>query len=548
MAEGNRRRATAALRLAGPILVLLVALGSVLLPPCAGALPDPAGRAQPGEDLAPPKAPAPPHDRYVGATFTTNSAGWAQVMSRSDAAGVLVVLVIADSPAAAAGLSPGDIIVAMDDQPIRNDRQPGLVLRTSSSETFQLTVIGPNGTVRPVRIDAQPRPSTGLSDALQRQVAADPSPANRLVYAQVAPEAGTALAILDELIAEFPGLAEAHAARSQRLLDVGVARDDRSGERLSAIKDAISRAIALDPRSLTVQLTAARVYATMSEGEEAARHAEQAVMIDDSSAAAHSLLGTIRLDLGQPGRALPALHRAVELDPYVDDYYRALSASYRAVGQPQLASQTDAALEALGAVRRSRPSRDSGRPLAVLGSLVGVTGAALVLAGRGDRGGRSPRAPRGKAGVLGGLAAVEWSAALAVFSVAVPTVGRSLDLSAGAPMHTEIVDHVAPGVVMLIVSAFAIRRAARSQMSHDHLSVTALLLGLSALWMSVTHVPLLVDAIRGDVAIETAAFHSVAGPLAIVLAIALYRTPPPQLGRQMTGRAASRPTLDTQSS
>lgn len=500
----------------------------------------PAG-AQGGDPTAAPKPPAPSQDWYVGATFTTNSAGWGLLMPRGESPGALVVLVIAGSPAEAGGLSSGDVIVAMDSRPITNDRQPGLVLRTSTGASHDLTVVGPNRVARQARVEARARPAAGLDELVTARIAADPSPASRLLFAQVAPDAATALTVLDQLIDEFPSLAEAYASRAQRLLDVGVARNNTSDERLAAIRAAIDRAAALDPASLAVQLTAAQVLATLRQDGAAVGHAERAVAIDESSSTAHYLLGALRLGQGDARRALPDLRRAVGLDPYDRDSYRALSEAYRAIGRPQLARDTDRALGALVQAPRRQGPR-GGSLLAVGLAAVVVVGAGAVVASAGWSRTELTRSP---ASGPRGLVAVEVAGTLALLSILVPCVGRALDLSAGAPLATEIVDHVAPGAVALAAATLALRRAARSKAPPRAPRSSALVIGLGAFWITATHLPLSLEAAGGRVRVETALFHSAAGVAMLLMAAMVWRAPPWTLGfdssRRHSGQSARRP-------
>ncbi|MGH9223718.1 MAG: hypothetical protein ACRD2W_08005 [Acidimicrobiales bacterium] len=483
-----------------------------------------------GDEPAPPTAPPPSRDWYVGATFTANSAGWGQLLRTADVTGALVVLVIDGSPSQSAGLAPGDVVVAMDRQLIRNDRQPGLILRTSSGPGHDLTVVGPNGTARQVRIEARSRPPTGLNELATAQVAADPSPASRLLLAQLTSDAGTALLILEGLLGQFPGVAEAFSAKAQRLLDIGVARDDRSVDRVSAIRGALDHALALDPASLSVRLTAARVLTTLGEDDGAASHAERAIAIDATSATAHYLLGVALLSQGQAERAVPELRRAVDLDPYVPDSYRALSDAFRAAGHTGLARDTDRALESLGA-GGDVGGGDSASPaiVAIVLALALAAGGGLALARPAQIAADSPALANDNPAPSTGLASAEIIGALGLFSLLVPSIGRTLDLAAGASVATEVVDHVVPGLAALVVAISLVRSGGRGTARGGQLWFLA---GLAGFWVTATHLPLLADALGGRVRLEPALCHSVGGFGLLCAAWRLRSSPPWRLASE----------------
>lgn len=478
-----------------------------------------------GPGLPPPTAPPPGRDWFVGAAFTTNSAGLGQLIPRPDVPGALVVVVIPGSPARVAGLAPGDVVVAMDGQPIRNDRRVGVLVRTATQPVHVLVVVAPDGEDRSVRLDAAPEPPTDLSALVSAQI--DEGPANRLLFAQLAPDAETALAVLGRLAAEFPSNAEVQALRAQRLVDLGVARGEISNDRRSAVRVAIDEALALDPASLTVRLTAARVLLGLGDAGAAVEHAGRAVAIDDASPTARHLLGAARLAQGDGRGALADLRRAVELDPYEPQTYRLMSEAFRAAGRDPEALATDRALEALLSERSEVDS--ASRPLArvaIAALSAAAAGAALALLSgrrRANPGGATPLQAPG----LAGLAPFEALSSLALLSLVVPWVGGALDLSAGAPMATEVVDHVVPGAVLLGACALAVWdgfRSVAAPLRARRRLIAALLAGAAGFWMTATHVPLVLDLFGGGARIEVVAFHVVAGPLAMVVSALVLRS------------------------
>jgi tetratricopeptide (TPR) repeat protein len=415
----------------------------------------------------------------------------------------------------------------MDGRRVTNDRQTAMLLGASSTAEHELRVVAPDGAARQVHVVALAgRPSTSLADGLQGEIARGPSAAGRLLFAQVSADADRALVVLGDVLARFPNLAEAHAATAQRLLDLGVGRSDASDDRRFLVRAAIDRALAADSDSLAVQITAVGLLASLGDDVGAARHAEAAVRIDDDSANAHYLLGAVRLRMGDAAAALPELHRAAELDPYVPDHYSSLSAAYRAIGLTKQAQESDRALTTLlangGAV-----GADSARPTRVLlmSAFAAALGVALSMLRRGrpqahDAARRRPEI----ASRPGAVMALEGMAALAVLSIAVPLLSRALDLSAGPKLATDIADHLAPGVILLGVCISGLLRSGRARPSGENVML-ALPAGLIGFWMAATHVPLVVDALAGRVRFEVLALHASPGPIVILLAVVLAQSP-----------------------
>jgi len=104
-----------------------------------------------------------------------------------------------------------------------------------------------------------------------------------------------------------------------------------------------------------------------------------------------------------------------------------------------------------------------------------------------------------------------------------PAVGRRLALSPGGPLSREIVDHLVPGVAVLVLCGLATRLLLRGEQSSDYFFVMAMAVVLAGLWMTATHVPLFADAFSGRTTAEVALVHCSPGPVIVVLGIFLYR-------------------------
>ena len=102
-------------------------------------------------------------------------------------------------------------------------------------------------------------------------------------------------------------------------------------------------------------------------------------------------------------------------------------------------------------------------------------------------------------------------ALLGVLAAITPALGGALGLDIGVDTTTEMVDHVAPGIAVVLAAAVLQRGREGSAAA-----VAAAALGfLAGLMVLVSHVPLLTDAGTPPVSWGEAVFHSAAGlPLA----------------------------------
>lgn len=113
-------------------------------------------------------------------------------------------------------------------------------------------------------------------------------------------------------------------------------------------------------------------------------------------------------------------------------------------------------------------------------------------------------------------------AVLALWGMLAPYAGRLAGFEVNTRPIVEVIDHVVPGLVLLLLAALA-GGTGRG-------SLPAALLGvLAAFWMVATHVPLVVEAAAGGVEWGAAMWHSLPGLLLLVItlwgALIAYRTP-----------------------
>lgn len=121
--------------------------------------------------------------------------------------------------------------------------------------------------------------------------------------------------------------------------------------------------------------------------------------------------------------------------------------------------------------------------------------------------------------------------ALGAWSIVVPYLGPPLGFDLDVLAKVEIVDHVVPGSVIVACSMLGLSLLRRGRSgSLASLGIAAAIV-LAGLWITTTHVPLLLDAGRGVVPWATACFHTASGPLILALGVALAlheaRTPEP---------------------
>lgn len=108
--------------------------------------------------------------------------------------------------------------------------------------------------------------------------------------------------------------------------------------------------------------------------------------------------------------------------------------------------------------------------------------------------------------------------ALGLASAAVPYLDSELGMELGAAHANEVADHVVPGAAIAIAAAVVLA-AGRRGASPGGTIVLAAASGcfLLSLWVTATHLPLVVDAAGGDAEWGASIFHSVLGPPMLAL-------------------------------
>ena len=129
---------------------------------------------------------------------------------------------------------------------------------------------------------------------------------------------------------------------------------------------------------------------------------------------------------------------------------------------------------------------------------------------------RAP-SPRGRRTAAIGLAL------LGLLAIATPYADGLVGVEVPVAARVEIVDHVLPGALVAVAGLFDATRSTGAAEPSDGGVLLAALAGafLAGLWMTSSHVPLLLDAADDKVAWDGALFHAAVGPPLALLALLL---------------------------
>lgn len=133
----------------------------------------------------------------------------------------------------------------------------------------------------------------------------------------------------------------------------------------------------------------------------------------------------------------------------------------------------------------------------------------------------------------GSTTGFRWRVALALlgaWSIVPPYLGPVVGLDLNVKDSVEVVDHVLPGVLIVLCAGFAAFQVRRSEAAEDS-TVGLVLMGtcaLAGLWQTVTHAPLVADGGDPGSPWDSVILHATPGPLLVLLSIWLFmRTPEP---------------------
>lgn len=459
--------------------------------------------------------------------MTTNSPGWERLLKRNDSAGALVAAVIPGSPAATAGLSAGDVIVALDDTQVRSAEAVEVALKASSSLSRSVTLARPDGTARTVPVYLGDSVHVDVGAYLADRLVTSSDVVTQYLFAKTSADPRVASTVLARVLSEAPEFAEAHAFRALLLTSGGEAQSGPNQEAtVTATTQSISRALDLDPESLEIRTIAGRVFLSLNDLGQAEVQARKAVALDISSAAAQELFGIVLLRTGRTVESLLPLHRAVEHNPFQRSYYESLAQGYTQAGDRVQARRTIASLRVLLGAQRNRPIGAAAKALRLL-LLAGVGAMAIgLLVGlrrRSGDGTRAPRVERHLPSVRARLAVAEGLLVLGAWAIAVPYLGPAFGVAPEASSSVALADHVIPGVVVLVLGAIAVWLLLDPRSAGSSFFVWAPgVMFMSAFWIARTHLPLVQQASQHTVSWVLAIFHSSPAPPILVLSAWLY--------------------------
>jgi hypothetical protein len=115
--------------------------------------------------------------------------------------------------------------------------------------------------------------------------------------------------------------------------------------------------------------------------------------------------------------------------------------------------------------------------------------------------------------------------ALGAWSILPPYIGPDLGLALDVSSSVEFVDHVVPGVVVVVCGGLSMLLA-RGGAADSMLALGALgICALAGLWSTVSHLPLWADAGESGTPWGSVLLHATAGPAVLALSLWLLVRP-----------------------
>jgi|GEM_PF-2467571 len=110
-------------------------------------------------------------------------------------------------------------------------------------------------------------------------------------------------------------------------------------------------------------------------------------------------------------------------------------------------------------------------------------------------------------------------AAIGAWTAVVPYIGNALGLDVNVKARVEVVDHVVPGVIVVVAALCLRALAARRPLAGEARALFAAGVSfLAGFWVFATHVPLVSDAANSRLPWDAAIWHSIAALPVVALA------------------------------
>jgi hypothetical protein len=292
--------------------------------------------------IRPPSRPDLTRTGRVGVVLGTNSVGWRRTLGTPSDAGAVVLFIAPGSPAAAAGLLRGDLIVKVGSERVRNDERASAALRGRPGEAIVLRVTR-KGRPMDVRVVPSRIVDVDLPALYDHALREDPrDPTALLLRAQSATDPKEAISFVNRALDVEPNFVDALVLRarlfwseSQRVENEAVIIEDQR-----RAHDDYARALRIDPRSTGALVSRGHALFAIQGYADAERDALRAIAVDASHPGAYLMLAKARLSLGRTGDSAAPARQAVRLAPYDAETYRILALSFIALGRREDAKRT----------------------------------------------------------------------------------------------------------------------------------------------------------------------------------------------------------------
>lgn len=112
-------------------------------------------------------------------------------------------------------------------------------------------------------------------------------------------------------------------------------------------------------------------------------------------------------------------------------------------------------------------------------------------------------------------------------SLPLPFLARPLGFDVNVPLSLELIDHVVPGVAVTTSALYLWFTRSRRDRGEDVSYLIAVAIAfLAGLWITATHIPLLVHSAAGKAPWDGTLWHSLPGLPIPLIALGLYLFPP----------------------